>query len=117
RFAQALGFGGWLELQGALKHESSEWQRLVDLAPGEGRYLAEFVNTEMDNLRYLLGQDDQLDEAAQILAGADQVWLLGNRASSHVTTMTHQFLSITRPGVRLLSGDVSATPEQLLDVA
>src|SRR5690606_31214162 len=117
RFAQSLGFGGWLELQGALKHERSEWQRLVDLAPGEGHFLSEFVNTELDNLRFLLGQDDQLDAAAQILADADQVWLLGNRASSHVTTMAHQFLTITRPGVRLLSGDVRTTPETLLDAA
>lgn len=116
RFAQSLGFRGWLELQGAIKHESSERQRLIDMAPSEGRFLTAFVNTEVDNLRYLLGQDEELEAAAQLLADAERVWLLGNRASMFVAGMAHHFLAMTRPGVTLLTGDVRVVPDQLLDV-
>lgn len=116
RFAQALGFRGWLELQGAIKHESTERQRLVDMAPVEEKFLGAFVNTEVDNLKYMLGQDDELDAAAELLAGAATVWLLGNRASRFAVGMAHHFMNMTRPNVRLLRGDVRVVPDQLLDV-
>jgi len=44
------------------------------------------------------------------------VWLVGNRASKFVAGMTHHFLNMTRPGVRLLQADGGATPDGLLDV-
>lgn len=115
RFAQSLGFSGWLELQGALKHESSERQRLIEMAPSEERFLSAFVNVEAENLRYLLGQDEELDASAQLLADASQVWLVGNRASQFVAGTAHHFLNMTRPGVRLLQTN-GATPDALLDV-
>jgi len=116
RFAQSLGFRGWLELQAALKHESTERQRLVDMAPVEERFLSAFVNTELDNLKYMLGQDDELEAAAALLAGASGVWLVGNRASRFVVGIAHHFLNMIRPGVRILRDDVRSTPDQLLDV-
>lgn len=116
RFAQSLGFSGWLELQGTLKHESSERQRLVEMAPSEGRFLSAFVNLEAENLRYMLGQDEELEGAAQLLADASEVWLVGNRASTFVAGVAHHFLKMTRPGMHLLAGDVRVTPDQLLDV-
>ena len=116
RFAQSLGFSGWLELQGALKHESSERQRLIEMAPSEERFLTAFVNVEEKNLRSILGQDEERDASAQLLADAKTVWLVGNRASKFVAGITHHFLHMTRPGVRLLQADSGATPDALLDV-
>jgi len=116
RFAQSLGYSGWLELQADLKHENSQRQRLVELAPGTGEFLSAFVNVEIENLRSLLDQDLELDEAATLLAEAEKVWLVGNRASKHVAGVMHHFLSMTRPDVRLLAGDVGVTPDVLLDV-
>lgn len=116
RFAQSLGFRGWLELQAAIKHESTERQRLVDMAPVEGRFLTAFINTEVYNLNYMLGQDEELEAAAGLLAGCSTLWLVGNRASLFVASVANHFLNMTRPGVRLLAGDVHVTPDQLLDV-
>ena len=80
--------------------------------PGRGRFLSEFVNTEMDNLRYLLGQETSLRGSSDH-RGPDQVWLLGTRdPASHYHDAS--FLSITRPGVRLLSGDVRPHPSSSL---
>lgn len=117
RFAQSLGFSGWLELQGALKHESSERQRLIEMAPSEERFLSAFVNVEADNLRYLLGQDEALEASAQLLADAEQVWLVGDRASRFVAGVAHHFLNMARPGVWLLEAGATNTADALLDVA
>lgn len=116
RFAQSLGFDGWLGLQSAYKANSAR-NRITGLAPTEENFLATWVEIEQQNLESLPSQQGDLNAAAELIAQAQTVWVTGNRLSSFVVGVVHHFLHLTRPGVHKLSGDAHSHPDQLLDIS
>lgn len=116
RFAQRLGYPGWRALQDALRREARDRQ-LVGMAPADAGFLAEHVEAEVRNLRFLAQQAPELDAAARLLATAPRVWTGGDRASAFVAAMGRHFLRMVRPDVQPLDTDAAAVPDALLDVA
>lgn len=116
RFAQSLGFNGWLALQSAYKASSAR-HRITGLAPTDEDFLSTWVEIEQLNLESLPPQQEDINHAAELIANAKTVWVTGNRLSSFVVGVVQHFLHLTRTGVRTLSGDAHSHPDQLLDVS
>lgn len=115
RFAQLLGYDGWPALQAELRARSREDRRLVELAPTSDDFLAQFVQVQRRNLDLLATQARAVEQAATVLASAQNIWLGGDRASSYIAGYAAHFLRLVRPGVRLLNGGSGAV-DKLLDV-
>lgn len=115
RFAQQLGYDGWPDLQEALRNEMREGERLVGLPPESAQFLDEYVEVQVNNLRFLATQADPLEEAAQAIAGASTVWLAGDRASSYIAGFAAHFLRMLRPAVRLVGSGAANPVDELLD--
>lgn len=115
RFAQHLGFSGWLALQSEFKADTAR-NRITNLPPSEDAFLDSWIEVEQENLASLHSQEATLQEAAQLIADAQTVWVTGNRLSSFVVGVLRHFLHLIRPGVRDLHGDAHSHPDQLLDI-
>lgn len=125
RFAQALGYSGFKELQGVFQ------RRLATAAPGfeariraleaelmgaEGagraRTLHDLVVRDIDSLRELLEtvQAAEIDRAAEMLERARTVYLLGQLRSAPVVMLLHYILTMLgKPAVLLNEGGGLAT--------
>lgn len=117
RFAQKLGFDGYPSLQVALQNEVQAQHRIVDLAPSGSDFLPEYVRTEVENVEFLATQATELSQAAELLAGANRVWVIGERASYFTASLGHHFLRMVRANVRLFNAQAGDYPDSLLEIA
>jgi DNA-binding MurR/RpiR family transcriptional regulator len=116
RFAQKLGFDGYPSLQAALQTEVQANHRLVGLAPTGPDFLPAYVETEMENVGFMVSQAESIAQAADLLARARRLWLVGERASHFTAALGHHLLRMVRSDVRLLGGAAGDYPDALLDV-
>lgn len=116
RFAQKLGFDGYPSLQRRLQDEFFEQQSLVAAAPSASDFVASFVDSQVHNLKSLVGQSAALSEAGSLLCSADTLWVAGDRSSAFVATLGQHYLRMIRPAVRTLGFLPGEWPDQLLDV-
>jgi len=116
RFAQSLGFTGFKDLQRLFR------ERLTKRAPGfetrarqlqteisetgtdARKLLAELVSQDAAALDRLLGDvtDRQLDQAVQLLARAETIYLLGQLRSAPIVELMRYMLTMVRRRVILL---------------
>lgn len=127
RFAKRLGYSGFTDLQGVFRSElRSNWpdyrERLARVqatreAGGPHPLLSGFAESAMVSLERLLARDseDDVGRAADILAKAKVIYLLGMRRAFPVTTYLAYALS--KLGVRAVLADNIAAlgPEQVTE--
>lgn len=116
RFAQRLGYEGFVELRRLLREELRTAYAPRVPASVEG-FVSRYWDFEIRNLerdRHL--PEATLREIADALVDCSQVWLGGTRTLRPVAAYAKYQLGLFRPGVRLLVEDVRTHPEFLIDV-
>ena len=117
RFAQRLGFEGYVELQERLQRDFVEGTRLVNIPVDRADLLGHIIEQDRQNLASLHSQAEALQRAAASLAGARQVFVTGSRASAHLAGLATHMLNLIRPGVWQLEASGGQLPERLLDMS
>jgi DNA-binding MurR/RpiR family transcriptional regulator len=122
RFARKLGFDSYSalqrEVQLAVQQQFSlgdKLQQSLDSAH-EGP-LKRSYQRDLDNLRRTYEQVDQatFERAVSAIASAQQVGVVGLRASAGVAVYLAFALNLVRPGVVQIRPDIDAVHDQLLD--
>lgn len=116
RFAQLLGFSGYVELQERLQQEYDQSRQLVGVAVDREDWLENLIQRDSENVAGVGQIEKALAEAGKAMATAAQVWLAGGRSSGDLASIGSHFLNLVRPGVRLLRPGASDLPDQLLDM-
>jgi DNA-binding MurR/RpiR family transcriptional regulator len=127
RFAKRLGYAGFSDLQGVFRSElKSNWPdyrerlaRLKEARAGGGPHplLSGFAESAIVSLERMLNQasEEEIGRAADILAGADVIYLLGMRRAFPVTF--YLAYALGKLGIRAVIVDHVAGlgPEQVAD--
>ena len=126
RLAQKLGYKGYPDFQAALRGEveamlaspltKHEKAALIE----DTHILNQMAERALKNLSETLGQIDQaeFDGAVALLADPGRkVFALGGRITHALADYFASLLSVTRPGVTLLSDNSTTWPPALLDMA
>lgn len=115
RFAQRLGYEGYPHLQKQVSQELHRLHALTTAREGDG-LLPEYWRGEARNFEELLRlPDEQIERAAEGLANARQVWVLGARATLPAAHFAAHFLGLLHPRVQLLTPAHLAAPEVMLN--
>ncbi|PKQ04231.1 MAG: RpiR family transcriptional regulator, partial [Alphaproteobacteria bacterium HGW-Alphaproteobacteria-10] len=127
RMARKLGYGGYPQLQAALRAELeaalsdpvSKQERWAEGAP-DGHILNRFAEAAADNLRQSLRRLDSamFDAVATLLADrARGVHVVGGRITDPLAAYLATHLLRIRPGVRRIDPNPEGWPQHLLDMA
>ncbi|MCR4282652.1 MAG: MurR/RpiR family transcriptional regulator [Bauldia sp.] len=129
RFAKRLGYAGFSDLQGVFRSElKSNWPdyrerlaRLKEAREGGGPHplLSGFAESAMVSLERMLSQasEEEIGRAADILAAADVIYLLGMRRAFPVTF--YLAYALGKLGIRAVMIDHVAglAPEQVAEAS
>ncbi|MEX2519523.1 MAG: MurR/RpiR family transcriptional regulator [Paracoccaceae bacterium] len=127
RLARKLGFGGFPELQIALRAELeaqakgpiAKRELWVDEAP-TGHALNRFTEAVIGGIRQTLDQIDlkSFDQTAKLLAEQRRaVFVTGGRITRTMAEYFHLHFEVLRPGVTHIRSNSNAWPHQALDIA
>lgn len=116
RFAQLLGYSGYVELQERLQQEYDESKRLVAISVDRAELLEHVIEHDSENIASVRRNQESLIGAATDLAKAQRVWFTGGRSSGQLAKIGCHFLNLIRADVRYLDVSDSSVPDQLLDM-
>lgn len=119
RFAMALGFGGFSELQGQVRNDVSALVRRpndrlrqatdpVGSAPALDAIAATFDRLDEDRLNAIAGT---------LADAADRVWIVASESSSPVAHLLATNLGLLRPGVVHLGGSSPSAAAAIVDAS
>lgn len=118
RFAVALGFAGFTELQRHVRDDvtaklsrPSERMQLPPDSSGPASTLEAIAST-FERL-----DEDRLDSIARTLAGATGVWIVASESSSPVAHLLATNLTLIRPGIVRLGGSGPSTASAIVDAS
>jgi DNA-binding MurR/RpiR family transcriptional regulator len=112
RFATALGYSGYPEMQKALqvliKNKLTAVQRIGlqdDVVNDNLKLHKKILKSEMNNLRYLFEHFDMeaLDKATELILNANRVYVLGLRTSSTLSNYLGFYLDVILNNVKVLN--------------
>lgn len=126
RFASALGFTGFPELQKSLqvliKNKLTTVQRIgldEDINKDTEKFHKKIVRNEINGMKYLLDNIDAsaLDEATNLISNANKVYILGMRTSSTLANYLGFYLDVMLDNVKILNNTgVNSLFEQIIRV-
>jgi DNA-binding MurR/RpiR family transcriptional regulator len=124
RFAERIGYRGFVGLQAAVQDEMARrlrpaTERIRRPSPSPTDIAARTLAVELENLQATLGRVDRdaFDRAVALLAARRaSVWVLSGQASLGVATMMAGELAMLRPGVELVTGPPVAVAGALAHV-
>lgn len=116
RFAQELGYAGYLELQESMQAEYDAARKLLSVSVEREELLEHVVRLDGSNVASVLRNQAALLGASTALANAPQVWVVGSRSSGDIASIGQRVLNMVRPNVRMLNPSSAEVPDQLLDM-
>ncbi len=116
RFAQQLGYSGYVELQERWQQEYDESKQLVAVSVDRADLLEHVIERDGENIASVRRNHQSLAGAAAVLATADRVWFTGGRSSGQLARIGSHFMNLIRPDVRFLEVSAADAPDQLLDM-
>ena len=125
RFASALGYSGYPEMQKALqvliKNKLTTVQRisLNDDVNDKLKLHKRNLKNEMNNLRYLYDHFDMeaLDKATELILEADRVFVLGLRTSSTLSNYLGFYLDVILNNAKVLNNSgVNSLYEEIIRI-
>jgi len=125
RFASALGYSGYPEMQKALqvliKNKLTTVQRisLNDDVNDKLKLHKRNLKNEMNNLRYLYDHFDMeaLDKATELILDADRVFVLGLRTSSTLSNYLGFYLDVILNNAKVLNNSgVNSLYEEIIRI-
>lgn len=136
RTAQALGYEGFADLQGALRIQLVEQTRMTDRMLSATQHLAEdlkqqaaehgspsllsrVVRFEFDHVGGLLTKipDEQLETAAELIDKARKVYILGTHYTEPIAVMMATLVGFVRTDYVLMDNNVINLTKQLDDMS
>ena len=126
RFATALGYSGYPEMQKALqvliKNKLTAVQRIGlqdDVVNDNLKLHKKILKSEMNNLRYLFEHFDMeaLDKATELILNANRVYVLGLRTSSTLSNYLGFYLDVILNNVKVLNNSgVNSLYEEIIRI-
>lgn len=126
RFASALGFKGFPELQQSLqvliKNKLTTVQRIGldnDINKDTEKFHKRIIRNEMNGIKYMMDNIDAsaLDRATELISSAEKVYILGMRTSSTLANYLGFYLDVMLDNVKVLNNTgVNALFEQIIRV-
>lgn len=116
RFAQQLGYSGYVELQERWQQEYDESKQLVAVSVDRADLLEHVIERDGENIASVRRNHQSLAGAAAVLANADRVWFTGGRSSGQLAEIGAHFMNLIRPDVMFLDVSSADVPDQLLDM-
>ncbi len=126
RFASALGFKGFPELQQSLqvliKNKLTTVQRIGldnDINKDTEKFHKRIIRNEMNGIKYMMDNIDAtaLDRATELISSASKVYILGMRTSSTLANYLGFYLDVMLDNVKVLNNTgVNALFEQIIRV-
>ncbi len=116
RFAQQLGYSGYVELQERWQQEYDESKQLVAVSVDRADLLEHVIERDGENIASVRRNQQSLAGAATVLAKADRVWFTGGRSSGQLARIGSHFMNLIRPDVRFLDVSTADVADQLLDM-
>lgn len=126
RFASALGFKGFPELQQSLqvliKNKLTTVQRIGldnDINKDTEKFHKRIIRNEMNGIKYMMDNIDAsaLDRATELISSAGKVYILGMRTSSTLANYLGFYLDVMLDNVKVLNNTgVNALFEQIIRV-
>ena len=126
RFAGALGFSGFPELQQSLqvliKNKLTTVQRIgldEDISKDTEKFHKKIIRNEMNGMKYMLDNIDAaaLDDATNLISNANKVYILGMRTSSTLANYLGFYLDVMLDNVKVLNNTgVNSLFEQIIRV-
>lgn len=121
RFARALGYKGFSEMQrdiqAELKHRESLPGRLEDMPSiSDNHLLRESIENDIKNIRKTLEvqKDEDLKKAIEIISGARHIYVLGMRSSFAVAHYMASQLGEIKKHVNLIQSIGMIYPEEIV---
>lgn len=126
RFASALGFKGFPELQQSLqvliKNKLTTVQRIGlddDINKDTEKFHKKIIRNEMNGIKFMMDNIDanSLDKATELISSANKVYILGMRTSSTLANYLGFYLDVMLDNVKVLNNTgVNALFEQIIRV-
>ncbi len=126
RFAGALGFSGFPELQKALqvliKNKLTTVQRIGlddDISKDTEKFHKRIIRNEINGMKYMMDNidADALDRATELISAANKVYILGMRTSSTLANYLGFYLDVMLDNVKVLNNTgVNSLFEQIIRV-
>ena len=126
RFASALGFSGFPELQKSLqvliKNKLTTVQRIgldEDINKDTEKFHKKIIRNEINGMKYMLDNIDAsaLDEATNLISNANKVYILGMRTSSTLANYLGFYLDVMLDNVKILNNTgVNSLFEQIIRI-
>ena len=126
RFAGALGFSGFPELQQSLqvliKNKLTTVQRIgldEDINKDSEKFHKKIIRNEINGMKFLLDNIDAtaLDNATNLISNANKVYILGMRTSSTLANYLGFYLDVMLDNVKVLNNTgVNSLFEQIIRV-
>ena len=126
RFAAALGFSGFPELQQSLqvliKNKLTTVQRIgldEDISKDTEKFHKKIIRNEMIGIKYLLDNIDAvaLDDATNLILNANKIYILGMRTSSTLSNYLGFYLGVMLDNVQVLNNTgVNSLFEQIIRI-
>ena len=126
RFAGALGFSGFPELQKALqvliKNKLTTVQRIGlddDISKDTEKFHKRIIRNEINGMKYMMDNidADALDKATELISAANKVYILGMRTSSTLANYLGFYLDVMLDNVKVLNNSgVNSLFEQIIRV-
>lgn len=124
RFATALGFDGFPDLQQALqvmiKNKLTTVQRIsLDETPKDSEeFINKILKNEINSLKNYLEDLDQerLDNAASLILGAKKIYILGMRSSYALALYLGFYLDVILENVKIVNQNTNSVFEQLIRI-
>lgn len=124
RFASALGYEGFPQLQKALqeliRHRLTASQRLeMTSEMGSSQVLSKVLKTDIQNIRSTLDEIDlaSFDAAVDSILGARNIYVLGLRSSAPLAEFFGHYLNFIFPNVHTVTSGVSDVFEQVARIS
>lgn len=121
RFARAIGYNGFSEMQNAVQNELQQKMSLPDRLEGmvyenSNQVLKESFETDMENIRLTMAaqNDEDLRLVAEWVANADNMYILGMRSSFSIAYYMASRLGEIKRNVRLIQSTGMLYPEEIV---
>lgn len=117
RFAQQLGYSGYVELQERWQQEFDESKQLVAVSVDRADLLEHVIERDGENIASVARNQESIAGAAAAIAAAQRVWFTGGRSSESLARIGSHFMNLIRPDVRFLDVSGAEVPDQLVDMS